>query len=193
MAALFEQDMLGDDLEAWMAESSLLRRTFRNVAVIAGLVDRSQPGADKNRRQVTVNTDLIYDVLRRHQPDHILLRATRADAARGLTDVGRLAEMLARVQGQVRTVRLSARVAAGGAGAAGHRPRVRPHHEDEDALLAETEALVAEATGEAETSQAPMRVHPVHRANLSKMARTATTAKRRAPAEEPARRRQRRA
>ena len=30
---------------------------------------------------MTVNTDLIYDVLRKHQPDHILLRATRADAA----------------------------------------------------------------------------------------------------------------
>ncbi len=171
MAELFQQDMLGDDLEAWMAESSLLRRTFRNVAVIAGLVDRSQPGADKNRRQVTVNTDLIYDVLRRHQPDHILLRATRADAARGLTDVGRLAEMLARVQGKVRTVRLS---------------RVSPlavpvlldigrefvrTTDDEDALLAETEALIAEATGDAEPSQEPMRVHPVHRANLTKMVR----------------------
>ncbi len=183
MAELFQQDMLGDDLEAWMAESSLLRRTFRNVAVIAGLVDRSQPGADKNRRQVTVNTDLIYDVLRRHQPDHILLRATRADAARGLTDVGRLAEMLARVQGQVRTVRLT---------------RVSPlavpvlldigrefvrTTEDEDALLAETEALVAEATGEAETSQAPMRVHPVHRANLHQDGPAATApSRRRSPA-----------
>jgi ATP-dependent Lhr-like helicase len=171
MAELFQQDMLGDDLEAWMAESSLLRRTFRNVAVIAGLVDRSQPGADKNRRQVTVNTDLIYDVLRRHQPDHILLRATRADAARGLTDVARLSDMLARVQGKVRTVRLT---------------RVSPlaipvlldigrefvrTTEDEDALLAETEALVAEATGLAQTSQEPMRVHPVHRANLTKMGR----------------------
>ncbi|WP_158747195.1 ligase-associated DNA damage response DEXH box helicase [Acidisphaera sp. L21] len=170
-ATLFQEDMLGDDLEAWMAESSMLRRTFRNVAVIAGLVDRQQPGADRTRRQVTVNTDLIYDVLRRHQPDHILLRATRADAATGLTDVGRLAAMLARVQGKVRTVRLS---------------RVSPlavpvlldigrefvrNEEDEDALLAETEALVAEAKGEAEPSQEPMRVHPVHRANLAIMTR----------------------
>ena len=88
VAALFDQDMLGDDLEAWMAESSMLRRTFRNVAVIAGLIERHHPGAEKTRRQVTVNTDLIYDVLRRHQPDHILLRATRADAAGGLTDLG---------------------------------------------------------------------------------------------------------
>ena len=81
-AGLFEQDMMGDDLEAWMAESSMLRRTFRNVAVISGLVDRNQPGQERSRRQVTVNTDLIYDVLRRHQPDHVLLRATRADACR---------------------------------------------------------------------------------------------------------------
>ena len=171
--ALFDQDMLGDDLEEWMAESSLLRRTFRNVAVIAGLVDRSQPGAEKNRRQVTVNTDLIYDVLRRHQPDHILLRATRADAATGLTDVGRLASMLGRVQGQIRTMVLD---------------RVSPlavpvlldigrefvrTTEAEDALLAETEALVAEATGAAEPSSAaaPMRVHPVHRANMTKRLR----------------------
>jgi ATP-dependent Lhr-like helicase len=147
ITGLFQQDMLGDDLEAWMAESSLLRRTFRNVAVIAGLVDRQQPGADRTRRQVTVNTDLIYDVLRRHQPDHILLRATRADAATGLTDIGRLGEMLARVEGRVRTVRLD---------------RVSPlavpvlldigresvgTQDDEDNLLAETELLVAEATG----------------------------------------------
>ncbi len=165
--ALFEQDMLGDDLEAWMAESSMLRRTFRNVAVIAGLIERNHPGADKNRRQVTVNSDLIYDVLRRHQPDHVLLRATRADAAGGLTDLGRLAAMLGRVAGQVRHVRLS-RVSPlavpilldiG-------RETVRTGANEDD-LLAETEALVAEATGAAEPSQKPMRVHPVHRANLA--------------------------
>jgi ATP-dependent Lhr-like helicase len=171
LARLFEQDMLGDDVESWMAESSMLRRTFRNVAIIAGLIERNHPGAEKTRKQVTMNSDLIYDVLRRHQPDHILLRATRADAARGLTDVGRIAEMLARVAGRVRTVRL-ARVS----------PLAIPvlldigrefvrTTEDEDALLAETEALVAEATGAAEPSQAPLRVAPVHLANLAKMQR----------------------
>ena len=107
VARLFEQDLLGDDLEAWMAESSMLRRTFRNVAVIAGLIERHHPGAEKSRRQVTVNSDLIYNVLRRHQPDHILLRATRADAAGGLTDVGRIAALLARVRGRIRHMVLS--------------------------------------------------------------------------------------
>jgi len=98
---LFAQDMLGDDLEEWMADSSLLRRTFRNVAVIAGLIERQQPGERKTRRRVTVDSDLIYDVLRRYQPDHVLLQATRADAARGLTDIRRLSDMLARVKGRI--------------------------------------------------------------------------------------------
>jgi ATP-dependent Lhr-like helicase len=104
--ALFDQDMLGDDLEEWMAESSMLRRTFRNVAVIAGLIDRRAPGQEKTRRQITFNADLIYDVLRKHEPGHILLRATRADAAGGLTDIARLAAMLKRIRGRIVTRRL---------------------------------------------------------------------------------------
>ncbi|MFM2045850.1 MAG: hypothetical protein RLY86_4426 [Pseudomonadota bacterium] len=98
---LFDQDMLGDDLEAWMEESSMLKRTFRNVAVIAGLIERKHPGQEKNTRQVTFSSDLIYDVLRRHEPGHVLLRATRADAASGLTDIRRLSDMLARVKGRI--------------------------------------------------------------------------------------------
>ncbi|BBK38018.1 DNA ligase-associated DEXH box helicase [Allostella sp. ATCC 35155] len=100
-APLFDEEMLGDDLEEWMAESTLLKRTFRNVAVIAGLIERRHPGQEKSGRQVTFNSDLIYDVLRRHEPDHILLRATRADAAEGLTDVRRLGRLLARARGRV--------------------------------------------------------------------------------------------
>jgi ATP-dependent Lhr-like helicase len=99
--ALFDEDMLGDDLEAWMDESSMLKRTFRNVAVIAGLIERQYPGERKTGKQVTFNSDLIYDTLRRHEPQHILLRATRRDAARGLTDIDRLAGMLKRAKGRI--------------------------------------------------------------------------------------------
>jgi len=104
--SLFDQDMLGDDLEAWMAESTMLKRCFRNVAVIAGLIERRHPGEVKSGRQVTFNADLIYDVLRRHEPGHILLRATRADAATGLVDLGRLAGFLARIKGRIRHMAL---------------------------------------------------------------------------------------
>jgi ATP-dependent Lhr-like helicase len=98
---LFDEDMLGDDLEAWLAESALMKRTFRYCAIISGLIERRYPGEDKTRRQMTISTDLVYDVLRKHQADHILLRAARADAASGLLDVRRLSEMLSRVRGRI--------------------------------------------------------------------------------------------
>jgi ATP-dependent Lhr-like helicase len=101
LAALFAEDMLGDDLEAWMAESYLLKRMFRNTALISGLIEKRHPGKEKSGRQVTVSTDLIYDVLRRHEPDHILLQATWADAATGLLEVARVGEMLSRVHGRI--------------------------------------------------------------------------------------------
>jgi ATP-dependent Lhr-like helicase len=98
---LFDEDMLGDDLEAWLAESALTKRMFRNCAIIAGMIERRFPGQEKSRRQVTISTDLVYDVLRSHQPDHVLLRAARADAATGLLDVRRVSEMLSRIRGRV--------------------------------------------------------------------------------------------
>jgi ATP-dependent Lhr-like helicase len=101
LAKLFDEDMLGDDLEAWLAESALMKRTFRNCAIIAGLIDRRFPGEEKSRRQVTISTDLVYDVLRSHQPDHLLLRAARGDAATGLLDVRRLGDMLSRIRGRI--------------------------------------------------------------------------------------------
>ena len=106
VAELFDQDMLGDDLEAWMDESTLLKRTFRRCAVIGGLIDQNVMGPNRTRRQVTFNNDIIYDVLRRHEPGHVLLRATRQDAAGGLTDVSRLAVMLVRFQDQIEHVHL---------------------------------------------------------------------------------------
>jgi ATP-dependent Lhr-like helicase len=84
----------------------MMKRTFRNCALISGLIERRQPGAEKTGRQVTFSTDLIYDVLRRHQPDHLLLRTARADAAAGMLDVARLGQLLSRIQGQVRHVAL---------------------------------------------------------------------------------------
>lgn len=98
MDGLFDQDMLGDDLDSWLADSNLYKRTFRNCAIIAGLIQRRFPGKEKSGRQVTFSSDLIYDVLRAHEPDHVLLRATYADAGTGLLDIARLGDMLARVK-----------------------------------------------------------------------------------------------
>jgi len=98
---LFEEDILGDDLDAWLAESSLLKRTFRHCAIISGLIERRHPGQEKSGRQVTISSDLIYDVLRSHEPEHLLLQATWNDAAEGLLDIFRLGELLARIRGRI--------------------------------------------------------------------------------------------
>ncbi|MGP1351921.1 MAG: ligase-associated DNA damage response DEXH box helicase [Parasphingopyxis sp.] len=95
-APLFSPDILEDEFVDWVQNSHLLKRAFREVAVIGGLVERQHPGKRKTGKQVTFSTDLIYDVLRRYEPDHLLLKAAWADARTKLTDVGRLAGLLDR-------------------------------------------------------------------------------------------------
>jgi ATP-dependent Lhr-like helicase len=101
MDALFHEDMLGDDLDAWLEESALMKRTFRSNLLIAGLIERRFPRHQKTGRQITFSTDLIYDVLRSHEPDHILLQAARQDAGDGLLDIRRLADALKRFKGKI--------------------------------------------------------------------------------------------
>ena len=98
---LFSQDMLGDDLDAWLSESFMMKRTFRNCALISGLIEKRHPGQEKTGRQMTVSSDLIYDVLRAHEPDHILMQAAWADAATTLLDIKRLGDMLKRIRNRI--------------------------------------------------------------------------------------------
>ena len=95
-AALLSPTILADEFDDWVRSSYLLRRAFREVAVISGLVERQLPGQRKTGRQVTFSTDLIYDVLRKYEPDHLLIEAAWADARARLTDLGRLADLLDR-------------------------------------------------------------------------------------------------
>ncbi len=105
-STLLSPDILADEFVEWVEGSYLLRRAFREVAVIGGLVERQHPGKRKTGRQVTFSTDLIYDVLRKYEPDHVLLGAAWADARARMTDIGRLAALLERKDRTIRHVRL---------------------------------------------------------------------------------------
>lgn len=94
--SLFSADILDHEFVDWVEQSSLLKRAFRDVAVISGLIERQHPGKRKTGRQVTFSTDLIYDVLRKYQPDHLLIKAAWADARARMTDVGRLGDLIDR-------------------------------------------------------------------------------------------------
>lgn len=97
---LFAPEILGDELEDWLMETPMLKRSFRRVATISGLAEQNHAGKRKTLRQMTFSTDLIYDVLRKYDADHILLTVSRQDAERELLDIRRLAEMLVRFAGK---------------------------------------------------------------------------------------------
>ena len=99
--SLLDPDIMGDDFEEWLQDTPLLKRLFRDVAIISGLVERRHPGHVKTGRQILFSSDLIYDVLRRHEPNHVLLKAVRRDVMQGLVDAGRLANTLQQLHGNI--------------------------------------------------------------------------------------------
>ena len=106
VADLLSADILADELEEWLGESPMLKRSFRRVATVAGLVEQNNNAARKTLKQVTFSTDLIYDVLKKYEPDHVLLQLARADAERELLDLGRLTDMIISFQDHIRFVAL---------------------------------------------------------------------------------------
>ncbi|MDQ2892136.1 MAG: ligase-associated DNA damage response DEXH box helicase [Pseudomonadota bacterium] len=144
-ASLFSPDILEHEFVDWVQQSHLLKRAFREVAVIGGLVERQHPGKRKTGKQVTFSTDLIYDVLRKYEPSHLLLQAAWDDARAKMTDVGRLAHLLDRAaetmvhvdRDRVTPLAVPVLTLIG-------REKVATNTAD-DALLIEAEALAAEA------------------------------------------------
>jgi ATP-dependent Lhr-like helicase len=98
---------LRDGLEGWLAGNAVIKRTFRAVAIVSGLIEQTRAGQRKSGRQATFSSDILYDTLRRHDPGHLLLRITRDEAARGLVDFGRIEAMLARVGPRIDHVHLT--------------------------------------------------------------------------------------
>ncbi|MGK6318970.1 ligase-associated DNA damage response DEXH box helicase [Sphingomonas sp. DT-204] len=145
-ASLFSPDILEHEFVDWVQGSALLKRAFREVAVIGGLVERQHPGRRKTGKQVTFSTDLIYDVLRKYEPTHLLLQAAWQDARARLTDVGRLANLLDRAAGtmvhvdldRVSPLAVPVLVLIG-------RENVAQTGTVDDALLVEAEQLAAQA------------------------------------------------
>lgn len=105
-AALLGREILGKELEQWIAGTPFLRRAFRDVAIVSGLVERQQPGRRRTGRAMLASTDLIHDVLARHEPDHVLMEAAWAEARGRLTDIDRLEALLLRAEQQLLVQRL---------------------------------------------------------------------------------------
>ncbi|WP_371170000.1 ligase-associated DNA damage response DEXH box helicase [Aliiroseovarius sp. 2305UL8-7] len=92
---------LREGLDGWLVENALMKRSFKGAATIAGLITRNLPGKRSSGRQATFSADILYDTLRKYDPDHLLLSITREEAMRGLIGFGRIEEMLKRTGGQI--------------------------------------------------------------------------------------------
>jgi ATP-dependent Lhr-like helicase len=144
--SLFSADILEQEFVDWVESSYLLKTAFREVAVIGGLVERHHPGKKKSGRQVSFSTDLIYDVLRRYEPQHLLLRAAWDDARRRMTELGRLVRLVDRASatmlhvetGRITPMAVPLMVIVG-------REALPPGAEADEALLTQAEALAEEA------------------------------------------------
>ncbi|UVI40095.1 ligase-associated DNA damage response DEXH box helicase [Qipengyuania spongiae] len=144
-APLLSPDILTEEFIDWVQDSHLLRRAFREVAVIGGLVERQHPGKRKTGKQVTFSTDLIYDVLRKYEPDHLLIEAAWADARARMTDVGRLGDLLDRAASDLVHVELD-RVSPLAVPVMVMIGReATPQGQADDVLLLEAESLAGEA------------------------------------------------
>jgi len=143
--SLFSPDILEQEFTQWLERSYLLKNAFREVAVIGGLVERQHPGKRKTGRQVSFSTDLIYDVLRKYEPDHLLLRAAWDDARTRMTELGRLVRLVDRAAAtmvhvevdRITPMAVPLMVIVGREAA--------PEGSADEALLVEAEALAEEA------------------------------------------------
>lgn len=102
---LLDLDAIRSGLDDWLAGNSLMKRTFRASATIAGLIERNLPGKRKTGRQATFSSDILYDTLLKYDPDHLLMRITRQEAMRGLVDFARIEEIFTRVGNRIDLVR----------------------------------------------------------------------------------------
>ncbi len=145
IAPLLDREGLRAGLEGWLAGNAVMKRTFRAVAIVAGLIDRAAPGLRKTGRQATFSSDILYDTLRRHDPGHLMLAITREEALRGLVDFGRIEEMLDRIGARIDLLRLD-RVTPLAAPLMLEPGRVPIHGQGRERLAAEAAArLMAEA------------------------------------------------
>ncbi|WP_298298887.1 ligase-associated DNA damage response DEXH box helicase [uncultured Litoreibacter sp.] len=103
---LFDLHNLREGLETWLAGNQVMKRTFRNSAIVGGLIDRMTRGARKSGRQATFSSDILYDTLRKYDPDHLMLDITREEAMKGLVDFGRVEDMIIRTQGKIDLLQL---------------------------------------------------------------------------------------
>ncbi|TYT26423.1 ligase-associated DNA damage response DEXH box helicase [Luteimonas viscosa] len=97
LRALLSPEGLHDDLQSGANLAELARRQFREIARVAGLLPPSLPGrALRSLRQLQASSGLLFDVLQRHDPGHLLLQQAEREVFEAQLEVRALQATLAR-------------------------------------------------------------------------------------------------
>ena len=91
---LLNINLINKYLNNYLEETSIVKRLFRDNAIISCLIERRLPGMEKTGKQVLFSSDLIYSVLKKNEPDHILLKSSFDDARKNMIDYARLVKIL---------------------------------------------------------------------------------------------------
>ncbi len=102
LARLLSPDGLMEDLRESLNLAELARRQFREIARVAGLLPPSLPGrAARSLRQLQASSSLLFDVLRQHDPGHVLLAQAEREVLDAQLEVRSLREVLQRCRDRV--------------------------------------------------------------------------------------------
>lgn len=82
------------ELDTGLAQSEMLKYHFRNAAQTGLMVYRNFFDQQKSVRKLAWSTEVIFNVLSQHEPDHILLREARRDTLHVFLDVDGALEFL---------------------------------------------------------------------------------------------------
>lgn len=91
---LISTDNVEEDLKEALNLTQMARQKFRDIARIAGLVHPGHPSARKDAKQLQASAGLLYDVLRRYEPNHPLIQQAERQAMADLVDGERLKKTL---------------------------------------------------------------------------------------------------
>ncbi len=110
-AEIFQLDGLDTDLRSAVNFSELARKRFKEIAQIAGLVQSKVPGKKSRAsdRQLQVSASLLFDVLSKYDPEHLLLRQARQEALDQELHLPTMQKLLASIAGRQMALRFPAR------------------------------------------------------------------------------------
>jgi ATP-dependent Lhr-like helicase len=95
---LFSSENLVTDIQRSVNSAEMARRTFRDIAVIGGLIFQGYPGEQKKARHLQSSASLLFNVFAEYEPKNILLRQAYNEVMEIQMEEVRLRNMLERIQ-----------------------------------------------------------------------------------------------